>query len=664
VRTAGTLTLFLLTVAAVAMDSSAATWGRASRRALSLATMLVVSAAARRGVDLRGTDVIRVAVWLVPAMLGAGVGGEEDRLRRSRNGFWVLLSAPVLVAAAPPAGDARHGEELFQSRCALCHLVEAAAGSGQGPNLAGVVGRKAAATAFGYSPALSRWAQRWTPERLDAYLADPPALVPGTTMVVRIPDAQERRDLVAYLATLRAAAPRPSGAVKPRPTDATATQPLDGGAAGAASCSSGGEGRVLRGRAAFGDWRSDAPGVRRLIQVEDLPAPFVTPSAGNSPRVVRRPSGVVPRAPPGFRVDLFADGLENPRIVRIAPNGDVFVAETAQGRVRLLRAADDSPRAEQRWIFADGLDAPFGIAFYPPGADPSWVYVAENDRVVRFPYRSGDTRARGQAEVIVPHLSPTTAGHTTRDVTFSRDGRRMFVSVGSQSNVAERMSRKSPDEAKAWEASHGLGAAWGPEERRAAVLVFEPTGGPGRIFATGLRNCVGLAVHPSSGDLWCSTNERDGMGDDLVPDHVTRVREGAWYGWPWYWLGNHEEPRLPRARPDLAGKATVPDVLLQSHSASLGMTFYGGATFPPEYRGDGFAAEHGSWNRARRTGYKVVRIPLRAGVPTGEYEDFLTGFVVDDQSVWGRPVGVAVAHDGALLVSEDAGETVWRVSAR
>jgi glucose/arabinose dehydrogenase len=243
----------------------------------------------------------------------------------------------------------------------------------------------------------------------------------------------------------------------------------------------------------------------------------------------------------------------------------------------------------------------------------------------------------------------------------------MFVSVGSESNAAEDMPRKAPEELRRWEAEHGLGAAWGDETWRADVLVFDPDGQGRRTFATGLRNCVGMAVHPRTGDLWCSTNERDGLGDDLVPDHVTRVRDGAYYGWPWYYLGANEEPRLRGARPDLAGKVTVPDVLVEAHSASLGMTFYDApegapAAFPPEYRGDGFAAFHGSWNRSKRTGYKVVRIPQRDGVPTGEYEDFVTGFVVDAARVWGRPVGVAVARDGALLVTEDGNGTIWRVA--
>ena len=567
----------------------------------------------------------------------------------------VLLLLVPLLALAAPRPSASRGESAFQVRCALCHSVEPGAGGGQGPNLRGVVGRKAASTDFSYSAALTRWGRTWTPELLGKYLTHPGTLVPGTLMVQKVTSPAERADLVAFLRSLKAVKAPPASGVasgaSAAPDAGLATQPSL--ATGPTATPDGGTAGVLTGAAAFGDWRSDAPGVRRLIRVEDLPPPFATSSARNSPRVVPRPADARPRAPEGWRVDLFAEGLEEPRQVRVAPGGDVFIAETDRGRIRVLRAKEGAPRAEQRWTFADGLDGPFGMAFYPPGPSPQWLYVAENNRVVRFAYREGDTTARGRPEVVVPDLSPTSGGHTTRDVVFSLDGKRMFVSVGSQSNVAESMGKRGPDQVRAWEATRGLGATWGFEERRADVLVFEPDGKAGRIFATGLRNCVGMAVHPATGDLWCSTNERDGLGDDLVPDHVTRVKEGAWYGWPWYWLGNHEEPRLKGQRPDLAGKATVPDVLLQAHSASLGMTFR---------EGDGFAAEHGSWNRERRTGYKVVRIPTRDGVPTGEYEDFLTGFVVDQRSVWGRPVGVAVARDGALLVTEDANGTVWRVA--
>jgi len=576
--------------------------------------------------------------------------------------LFALLVPLVAAAAVPPS--ATRGASVFRSQCAVCHSDEPGVGGGQGPDLRGIVGRKAASTDFGYSPALTRWGRSWTPALLGQYLANPGALVRGTTMVQRVTDKRERADVIAYLSSLKATSAPPGASAAStgaRPDGGTpegVSTAVRAGDAGAPLSPSAlppdaGAGAVLTGPAAFGDWRSDAPGVRRLIRVEDLPAPFATSSAHNNPRVVPRPADARPRAPEGWRVDLFAEGLEAPRQIRVAPGGDIFIAETARGRIRVLRAKDGAPRAEQRWTYTDGLDGPFGMAFYPPGPAPQWLYVAEINRVVRFPYREGDTTARARAEVVVTELASTTGGHTTRDLAFSLDGRRMFVSVGSQSNAGEVMGKKSADEVRAWAAAHPPGATWGIEERRADVLVFEPGGGTGRIFATGLRNCVGLAVHPTTGDVWCSTNERDGLGDDLVPDYLTRVREGAYYGWPWYWLGNHEEPGLKGQRPDLAGKATVPDVLLQAHSASLGMTFRGA---------DGFAAEHGSWNRERRTGYKLIRIPTRDGVPTGEYEDFLVGFVLDPRSVWGRPVGVAVAHDGALLVTEDAGGTVWRVA--
>jgi glucose/arabinose dehydrogenase len=231
------------------------------------------------------------------------------------------------------------------------------------------------------------------------------------------------------------------------------------------------------------------------------------------------------------------------------------------------------------------------------------------------------------------------------------------VSVGSASNDAEGLKGSPSGDSKS-----ALGASSDYEARRADVLSFNPDGTDAKVFATGIRNCVGLAVHPTTGDAYCSTNERDGFGDDLVTDYVTRVREGAFYGWPWFYIGNHEDPNHAGERPDLKDKVTVPDVLIQAHSASLGLTFYNGTAFPAEYRGDGFAAEHGSWNRAKRTGYKVIRIRMKDGVPTGEYEDFMMGFVVNDSDVWGRPVGVTVTRDGALLVSEDGNGTIWRIT--
>jgi glucose/arabinose dehydrogenase len=403
-------------------------------------------------------------------------------------------------------------------------------------------------------------------------------------------------------------------------------------------------GAVLTGRDALGDWTTDAPDVRRRITVADLPKPYASESVDNGPRLVPRPADAWPKAPAGFKVEEFAAGLKGPRLLRVAPNGDIFVAESYAGRVLLLRAPDGAGRAATTEVFAADLNRPFGIAFYPPGPDPQYVYVANTGSVVRFPYRNGDLKARGPAEVIVANVPGggqlRGGGHWTRDVVFSRDGRRMFVSVGSRSNVSDDES----------------------EIRRADILEFTPDGKNERIYAHGIRNAVGIAIHPQTGELWASVNERDGLGDDLVPDYVTRVREGGFYGWPWFYLGPNQDPRHEGKRADLRDKTLVPDVLVQSHSASLQMEFYTGAQFPEEYRNDAFASQHGSWNRSRRTGYKVIRVPARDGVPTGEYEDFLTGFVTPAGDVWGRPVGVAVAKDGALLVTDDGSNTVWRVS--
>jgi glucose/arabinose dehydrogenase len=436
-------------------------------------------------------------------------------------------------------------------------------------------------------------------------------------------------------------------------TSALATLP-----AAALAQGTGDPARMLTGAAAFGDWHSDAPGIWRHITPADLPPPGATPSAWNGPRVVARPAGAVPQVPPGFKVSLFASGLNGPRAMRVAPNGDIFIAETDEGRIRVLRAGDGADKPSETALYASGLDGPFGLAFYPPGPEPQWLYIATTTSVVRFPYRSGDLRPRGEPRTIVPKL-PGGRGHSTRDVAFSNDGTRMFVSVGSASNDGADVRPRYPEGLRSFEAEHGVGASWGRETDRAVVLAFDPEGGGRKTFATGIRNCVGLAVHPQTGDVWCSTNERDGLGDDLVPDFVTRVREGAFYGWPWYYIGANEDPHHRDERPELKDKVTVPDVLIQAHSASLQLAFYTGNQFPAEYRGDGFAAEHGSWNRAKRTGYKVIRVRLKDGVPTGEYQDFLIGFVANERAVWGRPVGVAVARDGSLLVSEDANGTIW-----
>ena len=416
---------------------------------------------------------------------------------------------------------------------------------------------------------------------------------------------------------------------------------------------------LLEGSAAFGDWHADRPGTRRLIRPQDLPAPDLAKSVRNVVRTVHR-TDQKPIVPNGFEVNLFASGLSGPRIIRTAPNGDVFVAESEAGRIRVLRA--NGGNAPQAAVFASGLTYPFGIAFYPPGADPQWIYVGDTDAVVRFPYRNGDLAARGAAETVVPRLP--VGGHHTRAVVFSPNGKTMYVSVGSATNVAEDMQRLTGGELQNLISGHPLGTAWGREAGRADVLAFDPDGSNEHIFATGIRNCVGMAVEQSSGTLWCSTNERDGLGDNVPPDYITRVRDGAFYGWPWYYIGASEDPRHRGERPDLKDKITIPDVLIQPHSASLGMTFYDGAQFPTEYRGNVFAAEHGSWNRSKRTGYKIIRVIVKGGVPTGEYDDFATGFAISDSEVWGRPVGVTVDRDGALLVSEDASGTIWRIRYR
>jgi glucose/arabinose dehydrogenase len=417
--------------------------------------------------------------------------------------------------------------------------------------------------------------------------------------------------------------------------------------------------QVLVGSAAYGDWRQDRPGLRRKITPQDLPAPS-TNAVDLTPIVVKQPRDVSLKAPDGFEAELFASGLIGPRTMRIAPNGDVFVAESDGNRVRVLRVEDGAAKPSETSVFASDLDFPFGLAFYPPGPEPRWLYVATTTQVVRFPYRNGDLKASGKAEIVVRSLPG--GGHVTRDLVFSPDGKTMFVSVGSYSNVGERLARLSVPEIDAFEKMHGTGAAWGFETDRADVLAFDQEGREKRAFATGLRNCAAMTIQPASGWLWCAVNERDLLGDDLPPEFATRVEQGGFYGWPWYYIGKHIDPRHAGARPDLEEKVVVPDVLLQPHSAPLGIAFYDGAQFPAEYRGDAFVALHGSWNRAKRTGYKVVRLIFRDGKPTGEYEDFLVGFVLDDARVWGRPVGVAVMRDGSLLMSEDGNGTIWRVS--
>jgi glucose/arabinose dehydrogenase len=393
----------------------------------------------------------------------------------------------------------------------------------------------------------------------------------------------------------------------------------------------------------FTDFRYEKPRTVHKITVNDLPQPYATKSAENGPDLVARPENAWPVAPLGFKVELYATGLENPRTLRTAPNGDIFLAESDPGRIRVFRGLTSDGKPEQSAIFVSGLKHPYGLAFYPPGPDPRWLYVGSTAEVVRFPYHNGDLKASGAPQHIAD--LPASGGHWTRAVEFSQDGTKMFVGVGSGSNIDD------PD-------TH-------PREKdRADILTCDPANCMLSVYAYGIRNAGGgIAVNPKTGELWCSVNERDALGDNLVPDYITHVQEGGFYGWPWWYIGGHQDPRLQGKHPELKDKVIVPDVLLQPHNASLGFTFYEGQQFPAEYKGDIFASEHGSWNKTVRVGYEVIRVPLhQSGHASGEYEDFLTGFVLPDGNVWGRPVGVTVARDGSLLVSDDGSNSVWRVS--
>ncbi len=416
-----------------------------------------------------------------------------------------------------------------------------------------------------------------------------------------------------------------------------------GSSAAPAAASSKSELKDASPNAPFTDYRYEKPGTVRKISVSDLPKPFTTQSAENGADVVSRPENAWPVAPAGFKVELFATGLENPRLLRTAPNGDVFLAESEAGRIRVFRGVTSDGKAEQSAIFASGLKRPYGIAFYPVGPDPQWVYIGNTNEVVRFAYHSGDLKASGGPEHVAD--LPNGGGHWTRALDFSKDGKKLFVAVGSASNVDD------PD-------THP------GEKDRADILVCDPANCALSVYAYGIRNAGGgIRVSPQTGELWCSVNERDALGDNLVPDYITHVVEGGFYGWPWWYMGAHQDPRHEGKHPELKDKAIVPDVLLQPHNASLEFAFYEADKFPAEYKGDIFASEHGSWNKATRVGYEVIRVPLhQTGHASGEYEDFLTGFVLPSGQVWGRPVGITLAPDGSLLVSDDGSNSIWRVS--
>jgi glucose/arabinose dehydrogenase len=427
-------------------------------------------------------------------------------------------------------------------------------------------------------------------------------------------------------------------------------------------------GQLITGQAAFADWNQQQPGVRRMITLADLPEPKPDESVQNQPQVIPRPADAWPIAPAGFKVTLYAGGdnapmqradntehmaraagtFTMPRLMRTAPNGDIFLSDSGAGIIFVMRGVGSDGKAATIEKFATGLDHPFGIAFYPSGANPKYVYVANTGSVVRYPYKSGDLHASGDKQVLVDNVPGysqlTGGGHWTRDVVFNRDGTKMLISVGSGSNVDDSDTHPR-------------------EFHRADVLEYTPEGKFLKVYASGIRNCVGEAINPVTGMLWCSTNERDNLGNHLVPDYLTSVPEDGFFGWPWFYMGGHQDPRLEGKHPELKSKVLTPDVLVQPHMASLQMTFYpDSGEFPTSYKGDAFAAEHGSWNRANRAGYEVIHIPLHNGRADGSYEDFLTGFVTKDGQVWGRPVGVAVGKDGSLFVTDDGSRSVWHVT--
>ncbi len=357
-------------------------------------------------------------------------------------------------------------------------------------------------------------------------------------------------------------------------------------------------------------------------------------SVYNWPVVVPPPANFQPQVPTGFKASIFAGSFEQPRWLAVAPNGDVFVADSGAGQVIVLRSSLQAGLAS-REIFADHLNLPFGIAFHD-----DYVYTANTDQVVRFRFDPKTSRRLSDAEPILALPGGGYHQHWTRSLAFTPDGTKLFVSVGSRSNVAIEA-----------------------DPRRAAILVVNPDGRNMRVYASGLRNAVGIAFNPSSGELWTAVNERDDLGDDVPSDYFTHVIPGGFYGWPYAYLGQHVDNRVS-SRPDMVAKSITPDLLLGAHVAPLQFAFYDKRQFPAAYREGGFIAEHGSWNRRIRSGYQVVFVPFHNGVPSGPALPFFSGFVPDAarKQVYGRPVGVAVAADGSLLISDDGQNVIWRVS--
>lgn len=384
--------------------------------------------------------------------------------------------------------------------------------------------------------------------------------------------------------------------------------------------------------------------VKTAIGEITLPPPYATESKTNNSRVLKWPDGKTPKAPEGFTVTKFADGLENPRWTYIAPNNDVFVVESgtrsSKNQITVFRDADKDGKFETRSVFISNLNRPFGMLVLK-----DFFYIANTDGLYRYPYKNNALKLETQGTKILELPAGGYNNHWTRNIITNQDGSKIYVSVGSGSNVAE----------------HGIDK----EIRRAAILEINPDGTGEKIYASGLRNPVGMDWNPVNGELWTAVNERDELGDDLVPDYITSVKKDGFYGWPYSYFGNILDPRMKGERKDLAAKAIVPDVPVGPHTASLGLAFYNKNAFPKKYKNGIFVGQHGSWNRAKISGYKVVFVPFANGKPSGKPEDFLTGFIADEAKaeVYGRPVAVTVMNDGALLVNDDSGNTIWKVTA-
>lgn len=384
--------------------------------------------------------------------------------------------------------------------------------------------------------------------------------------------------------------------------------------------------------------------VKTAIGEITLPPPYATESKTNNSRVLKWQDGKTPKAPEGFTVTKFADGLENPRWTYIAPNNDVFVVESgtrsSKNQITVFRDADKDGKFETRSVFISNLNRPFGMLVLK-----DFFYIANTDGLYRYPYKNNALKLETQGTKILELPAGGYNNHWTRNIITNQDGSKIYVSVGSGSNVAE----------------HGIDK----EIRRAAILEINPDGTGEKIYASGLRNPVGMDWNPVNGELWTAVNERDELGDDLVPDYITSVKKDGFYGWPYSYFGNILDPRMKGERKDLAAKAIVPDVPVGPHTASLGLAFYNKNAFPKKYKNGIFVGQHGSWNRAKISGYKVVFVPFANGKPSGKPEDFLTGFIADEAKaeVYGRPVAVTVMNDGALLVNDDSGNTIWKVTA-